>query len=136
MIVDVNNWSGKITFFSVVWAIIVVFCGFGAIALVDSENILVNLSMFVAGCSFSVLTPLCRNRRCRAHDYTKEGVADDGTFYRCKCGDLYLLTHDERFLIVEEDGTKTPYRQRFSYQWWPAPELFSKWKATQAPPEK
>jgi len=118
MIVDVNNWSGKITFFSVVWAIIVVFCGFGAIALVDSENILVNLSMFVAGCSFSVLTyyliwkvlgriyrlPLCRNRRCRAHDYTKEGVADDGTFYRCKCGDLYLLTHDERFLIVEEDG--------------------------------
>ena len=74
--------------------------------------------------------PLCRNRRCSSRKYKLEKQSAEGTYYRCGCDDLYLLTLDDKFKFVREGGDAQPFRQRFSRNdfWWPAPEIFEKYR--------
>jgi len=75
--------------------------------------------------------PLCRNKRCGSRKYEVEKHLEEGTYYRCRCGDLYLLTPDDKFLSVSSDGSVQPYMQRFDSTgyWWPAPEVFEKYRS-------
>ena len=74
--------------------------------------------------------PLCKNKKCRSRKYHLEKEVEEGSYYRCGCGDLYLLTPDDEFKFVTPDGKAQPYRKRFSPSdsWWPAPEVFEKYR--------
>jgi len=144
--VDANNKyvMGKVTIFTVIWCIIAGLCGLEIVALFDVENPLVALAIFAAGCLVPVVAyrlvlnligrlnflPSCRNKQCSARKYVIERQSEEGVYYRCRCGDLYLLTPDDHFEFVTPDATRQPYRCRFEPhgQWWPAPELFEKYR--------
>jgi hypothetical protein len=59
--------------------------------------------------------------------YVVEATTNGGAFYRCSCGDRYLLTGDE-FKIVGPGGEPQPYRRRYPsvVGWLAAPELLEK----------
>lgn len=59
--------------------------------------------------------PKCRNGCCQGPDLSSKNDGDykiqevDGKFYEiCKCGDRYLR-RGRRFLLINKDGTETPY---------------------------
>ena len=142
---DANKYViGKITIFTVMWIVLVALFGLGMVALFDVENPLVALTIFVAGCLGSVAAyrlilnligrlnflPSCRNKQCSARKYVFERQSEEGVYYRCRCGDLYLLTANDHFEFVISDGTRQAYRCRYEShgQWWPAPEIFEKYR--------
>lgn len=143
--VDANKYvMGRVTFFTVIWIIITALIGLGMVALFDVKDPLVALTIFVAGCLGSVVAyrlilnligrfnflPICRNKHCSARKYIFERQSEEGVYYRCRCGDLYLVTANDQFEFVTPDGTRQPYRCRYEPygQWWPAPELFEKYR--------
>ena len=135
--------SGQITFFSLVWLCLLVLCGLGVSKFSDGETPIVTFALFASGFLLPLMAyrlfwiffhrlnflPICRNKKCRAWRYRFERKSTQGTYYRCRCGDSYLLTPDSHFKFVSLDGTMLPYRCRFEFhaQWWPDPELFEKY---------
>jgi hypothetical protein len=117
----------RVNVFDVVALGVVIGCGLGAIAVVRPETLLGSVLLFAGGCAVPVLgyaivarfalksdrLPRCRNNRCRAAQYVLERHTEEGDYYRCSCGDLYLLTPGDEFRFVDLDNTSHPYRRRY-----------------------
>jgi hypothetical protein len=117
----------RVNFFDVTWAGLVIACGIAAVTLFPPATALRGALVFAGGCAVPALAyiamtrlawkseplPRCRGRRCTAAQYRLERRAEEGDYYRCACGDLYLHTPDDELRIIGRDGSSQPYRQRF-----------------------
>lgn len=123
---SVNNNFGRITFFDIFYLGFILLCGQCAIWILHPKSLLVSIFVFLFGCLLPVVAyylmfffgkteslPICRKKQCKAIDYIIERHAEEGDYYRCGCGDLYILTTNEEFKIAEIDGTATPYKRRY-----------------------
>lgn len=96
--------------------------------LIDNHTFWGNIVLFFMGCSMPyVITklftafswsrnwlPVCQHGKCHAKHYFSEKSSEDGIYYRCRCGDLYLLKFSSRmeFRLVNEDGSTSTYYSR------------------------
>jgi hypothetical protein len=56
--------------------------------------------------------PKCRHQRCRRGNYQRERESAVGIYYRCTCGDLYLLENGTKLDWIDETGVRRPYMRR------------------------
>lgn len=140
---NANNYTGKITIFTVFWFIILILCGLATSNIIHTQNTIVSFFMFFIGFSAPIVfyrltwiiigkfnfIPKCRNKKCNARMYRIDKQDEEGVFYICNCGDMYLLTPQGHFKIIDSDGKEQPYRQKINGRWWPAPELFEKYSS-------
>lgn len=117
----------QVTAFDVIWGGLVIACGAAAVALLNPTTGTGGAVAFASGCALPVLAyivvtkvvlrsealPRCRNRRCSATQYRLERRSEEGDYYRCACGDLYLRTPQDEFRTIEADGSSSPFKQRF-----------------------
>lgn len=101
-------------------------CGFAGLKLAQGHSGAWQLAAFVSGfisvplllwLIFTVLDrrnalPRCRNDRCRTSQYRLERRAEEGDYYLCACGDLYVLIAGDEFRIVNKDGVSEPHKKR------------------------
>lgn len=117
----------RVNIFDVMWVGLVIACGIGAVTWFQPATPLRGAAVFIVGCAVPVLAyvvvtklalrsealPQCRNKRCNAAQYRFERHCEEGDYYGCACGDLYLHTPNDEFRLIDADGSSRPFKQRF-----------------------
>jgi hypothetical protein len=117
----------RVTFFDVIALGLLIAAGIAALAVVRPAGPIAAALTFLSGCVLLALTyhaiakfilradtlPRCRRGRCRAAQYILERRAKEGDYYRCACGNLYLLTPTDEFQHATADGQLQPFKRRF-----------------------
>ncbi|MDH4227026.1 MAG: hypothetical protein OEV59_04635 [Deltaproteobacteria bacterium] len=129
------------TIFTVIWFVVLLACGYIMSSFFAEPFI--RIGMFVVGLLAPVgiyrltlliidrcdLLPKCKNKRCSTKRYSLKDRTEEGVYYVCECGDVYLYTMEKHFKLVNKDGMTQPYRIKNGGLWWPAPEEFAKYLA-------
>ena len=100
--------------FGVVWGILAVPVGFCVGILLFKALIILGDLYYVL---WRPLRPPCRRGVCKAKDYELIEATREGSFYRCQCGDKYLMG-DRRFYLVMADGSTKPYMAYKPFRRW------------------
>jgi hypothetical protein len=125
------------TIFHVIAVCIILYFGGIAQRIFMPDGFVANIAVFLIGCGIPILFykiawgvvefvtkfPICRKHRCRTWHYRRELLSSqEGTCYRCRCGDVYIRTSKNEFKILNADGSIEPYMTRWDARarWHPA----------------
>lgn len=106
---------------------LVIAFGVVIVSLFEPETLYGTLFIFIAGCTIFVAIyllimnklfnvpklPPCKKNKCKVNDYNEEWQDAEGIYYKCACGDRYLLTKEDKFHIITGNNEVITYMRRY-----------------------